>query len=422
MKKVIDAVESAVILGSDESEKLSTVMAKFEEKVNAELANQGVAANLFVGGSVGKGTCLPGIHDIDYFMRFDLNKYESVDISTVCEGVLSGVFEDVLRLKGSRDYYRVKIGEYEIEIIPVLYIKRINQAKNLTDQSPFHVNWIKKKVKVKKGLDVDMRLAKQFFRASRVYGAESWIGGFSGHVTEILVVHYGSFEKLLKAVLKWKDKTVIDVEKAYKGKDVLEILDGAKTAGPLVVIDPVDKDRNAAAALGSEKFMLLKEKVELFLKKPHKKFFDEVEITVEDIKKMGKRNLVLIWKAPPEDAKMDVSGAKMVKYIESIVRLFKENEFIVIDRGMYWNKYDDGLIWLIIDKKDLSKKQIIKGPQTFGMQNHILAFKKKYARRKNWREGYHYFAEIPRKYTKADQILRLIKKDEAFSALKLIVK
>ena len=420
MKKVIDAVESAIIMGSDESEQLSSVMSEFEEKVTSELSKQGVVANLFVGGSVGKGTCLPGIHDIDYFMRFDLKKYGDENISEVCEGVISSIFKDVLRLKGSRDYFRVKINDYEIEIIPVLYIKRINQAQNLTDQSPFHVNWIKKNVKAKKKLDFDMRLAKQFFRASGVYGAESWIGGFSGHVTEILVVHYGGFEKLLKAVLKWKDKTIIDVEKAYTGKDVLEILDDAKTVGPLVVVDPVDKDRNAAAALGLDKFELLQSKSEAFLKKPHKKFFDEIEITVDDIKKMGKRNRVLIWKAPPEDDKMDVSGAKMVKYAEHIARMFKNEEFIVLDSGMYWNKHDSGLVWVIVDKKALTKNQIIKGPQTFGMQNHILAFKKKYARRKNWREGYHYYAEIPRKYTKIDQILRLVKKGEEFSALKLL--
>lgn len=420
MKKVLDAVESAIIMDSDESDRLSAVMSEFEEKIGAELAKQGVVANLFVGGSVGKGTCLPGIHDIDYFMRFDLKKYGDENISEVCEGVLSGVFKDVLRLKGSRDYYRIKIDEFEIEIIPVLYIRRINQAKNLTDQSPFHVNWIKKRVKANKNLDFDMRLAKQFFRASGVYGAESWIGGFSGHVTEILVIHYGGFGKLLKAVLKWKDKTIIDVEKSYKGKDVLEILDSAKTVGPLIVIDPVDKDRNAAAALDLEKFELLQSKSEAFLKKPHKKFFDEIEITIEDIKKIGKRNRVLIWKAPPENEKMDVSGAKMVKYAEHIARMFKDEEFIVLDSGMYWNKHDDGLVWVIVDKKDLSKKQIIKGPQTFGMQNHIMAFKKKYARRKNWREGYHYYAEIPRKYTKIDQILRLVKKSEEFSALKLV--
>ena len=420
MKKAIDAVESAIIMDSEESEQLSGVMREFEEKVTAELAKQGVVANLFVGGSVGKGTCLPGIHDVDYFMRFDLKKYGEENISEVCESVLLGIFKDVLRLKGSRDYFRVKINDYEIEIIPVLYIKRINQAQNLTDQSPFHVNWIKKNVKARKNLNFDMRLAKQFFRASGVYGAESWIGGFSGHVTEILVVYYGGFEKLLKAVLKWKDKTIIDVEKAYEGMDVLDILDDAKIVGPLVVVDPVDKERNAAAALGLEKFELLQSKIESFLKKPHKKFFDEIEITVDDIKKMGKRNRVLIWKAPPEDEKMDVSGAKMVKYAEHISRMFKDEEFVVLDSGMYWNKHDDGLVWVIVDKKDLSKNQIIKGPQTFGMQNHIMAFKKKYARRKNWREGYHYYAEIPRKYTKIDQILRLVKKDEEFSTLKLL--
>jgi tRNA nucleotidyltransferase (CCA-adding enzyme) len=156
-----------------------------------------------------------------------------------------------------------------------------------------------------------------------------------------------------------------------------------------------------------------------FLKKPDKKYFEEVEISLSDVKKLGAKNKAFIWKAPPEDRKLDVSGAKMVKYIEKIVRFFEKNNFIVIDSGMYWNKRDDGLVWVFVDKKDLSKKQILKGPPTYGMQNHILAFKKKYARRKNWREGYNYYAEVPRKYTKAEQIIRLIKKDSEFSVLKL---
>jgi len=419
MKKVLDAVETAVTMDSDESERLSAVMLDFEEKIKAELANQKIDANLFVGGSVGKGTCLPGILDIDYFMRFNLKKYGDEDISVICESVLNVVFKEVLQLKGSRDYYRVNSGGFEIEIIPVLYIKSIGQAKNLTDQSPFHVNWVKRKVKGKKNLDFEMRLAKQFFRASDVYGAESWIGGFSGHVTEILVAHYGGFEKLLKAVVKWNEKTIIDVEKAYTGKKVLEILDSAKTQGPLIVIDPIDKNRNAAAALGTEKFNLLKEGAVEFLKKPNQKFFDEVEITLADVKKMSGKNKAFIWKAPPEDKKLDVSGAKMVKYLEKIERMFKKSEFIVVDSGMYWNKRNDGLVWVFIDKKDLSKRQLIKGPPTYSMQNHIMAFKKKYARQKNWREGYHYYAEITRKYTKAEQIVRLVKKNEEFSVLKL---
>ena len=52
-------------------------------------------------------------------------------------------------------------------------------------------------------------------------------------------------------------------------------------------------------------------------------------------------------------------------------KVFEKNNFIVIDSGMYWNKRDDGLVWVFVDKKDLSKKQILKGPPTYGMQNHI---------------------------------------------------
>ena len=53
MKKVIDAVESAIIMDSEESEQLSGVMREFEEKATAELAKQGVVANLFVGQQEG---------------------------------------------------------------------------------------------------------------------------------------------------------------------------------------------------------------------------------------------------------------------------------------------------------------------------------------------------------------------------------
>ena len=45
-------------------------------------------------------------------------------------------------------------------------------------------------------------------------------------------------------------------------------LNKSKQQGPLIVIDPVQKDRNAAAALNHEKFEIIKKTAKQFLKKP----------------------------------------------------------------------------------------------------------------------------------------------------------
>ena len=82
-------------------------------------------------------------------------------------------------------------------------------------------------------------------------------------------------------------------------------------------------------------------------------------------------------------------------------------------------KKNDGLIWFIMNPEELTKKHILKGPPTYESGINILNFKKKYARKKVWREGYNYFVEVSRKYVKSEQIVKLIKSDEGFSSLTL---
>jgi len=306
---------------------------------------------------------------------------------------------------------------FEIEVIPVLYITRPNQAKNITDHSPFHVNWSKRK---SKGLVEDVKISKQFFRGIGAYGAESWIGGFSGHVIEILTVNYGGFKKLLTAISKWEDTAFTDVEKYYSNeKDARSSISKSKQDSPLLVIDPIDKGRNAAAAVTKEKYDFLKINVEAFLKKPVLTAFDELIITDEDIKKLVKKNKLYLFSAKPESPKLDASGAKMLNYYKKISRMFTENNFELVDSGFFWDKKNDGLIWFILNPKELSKKHILKGPPTYESSLNVLKFKEKYKRKKVWREGYNYFVEVSRKYTKTAQIIRLVKSDEEFNSLTL---
>lgn len=413
MEKVLEKMKKRVALSQKEDSNIKSTIKDFKSKIEPILSEKKINANIFVGGSVGKGANLPGLHDIDIFVRFK----EDGELSETLQDVLDSCFKKVVRLNGSRDYFKVELNGFEVEVIPVLYITRPNQAKNITDHSPFHVNWSKRK---SKNLIEDVKLSKQFFRGIGAYGAESWIGGFSGHVIEILTVNYGGFKKLLAAISKWEATAFADVEKYYPNeKDARLSISKSKQESPLLVIDPVDKERNAAAAVTREKYDFLKAEVEIFLKKPVVTAFDETIITKDDIKKLVKKNKLYLFSAKPESPKLDASGAKMLNHYKKISRMFTENNFELIDSGFFWDKKNDGLIWFILNPKELSKKHILKGPPTYESSVNILKFKEKYKRKKVWREGYNYFVEVSRKYIKTDQIARLVKSDEEFNSLTL---
>ena len=413
MDKVLSKIKNQVTLSKEETSKIKDTIKEFKSKIEPVLKKSKIDANIFVGGSVGKSTNLPGLHDIDIFVRFK----KDGELSEIMQDLLNSCFSEVTRLKGSRDYFKIKLNDFEIEVIPVLYITRPNQAKNITDHSPFHVNWSKRN---SKDIIEDVKLAKQFFIGVGAYGAESWIGGFSGHVIEILTVNYGGFKKLMKGISNWGDETFVDVEKYYTNAgDAISSLDDAKLESPLLVIDPVDKERNAAAAVSKEKYEFLKKVATTFLKKPTLKHFEEKIITTEDIKKQVKKNKLFLFSAKPESHKHDAAGAKMLNHYKKIKRMFTEHNFEIIDSGFFWDKKNDGLIWFIMNPKELTKKHILKGPPTYESSINILNFKKKYARKKVWREGYNYFVEVSRKYVKSDQIVRLIKSEEEFSSMTL---
>ena len=395
MKQIIKEILPKINVSDEENNKIKKVISEINKKLKDNLSKYN--ANFFVGGSVGKGTNLPGTHDIDIFIRFK----EDGELSENLEKVLD-VFENVVRLKGSRDYFKIDYEGYEIEFIPVLYCKTISSAKNITDHSPFHVNWSKRKSK----MNDDVKLAKLFFNANGLYGAESWIGGFSGHAIEILTKHYGSFEKLIKNISKWGDEVIIDTEKLYKSElDIKYELNKSKL-NKLILIDPIDKERNAAAALSLEKYDIAKKVCNDFLEKPTKKYFEIKTIDVETLKKMSKKNKLFFYELEPEGDKQDVAGSKMLTRLKKIVKVVKDNEFEILDSGLYWNKKDKGLIWIIVPDKDLEKKKILTGPPTYGNTHDIMNFKSKH--RKVWREGYNYYTEVKRNYTKITTLMKKI--------------
>ncbi len=364
--------------------------------------NKGVKdAKAILGGSGAKGTWLKTF-DADIFVKFNYNKFKdrSDELSDILEKFLKKSFK-IRRLHGSRDYFQIKQGKFTFEVIPILDIKKAEQAKNITDVSPLHSNFILRH----KNLIDDMRLTKQFFKAAKVYGAESYIHGFSGYVCELLTIYYGSFINCIKALSKIKEKTVIDIKNYYKNKNVFLEINRSKLTSPLIVIDPTQKDRNAAAALDHEKLDILRYRAKEFLKKPSKEFFEIKVLTEQSIRKKFQKNSLIMLKAKPLNKKEDVAGAKMLKALHFIEKKLISNNFKVIESDMLWHVKANSLFYYVLENIKLPKTIEPPGPP-LQVKYHVALFKK--AHKKTFIKNKKIFAIEKRKFTNPRDLVKNI--------------
>ncbi len=358
-----------------EQERCTQAITRFLKELNSAL----LQAKAILGGSSAKETWLAGNHDIDIYVLFDYSKFapKTTELSEYLKAALQKAFpkHPITRLHGSRDYFQLVYEHLHFEVVPILRITNAEQALNITDVSPLHAQWVNVQAK---DLKEDILLAKQFCKANRCYGAESYIGGFSGYVLEILVTYYGSFEKMLKASQNWKLKEVIDVAKHYPKKNALFELNQSKLQSPLIVIDPVDKNRNAAAALNPEKWNLFKQKAAAYVVAPNPSYFvlrvmDQASLVQEAARLQG--TPILLEVSVPE-GKEDVVGVKLVKAFEYIRERLRA--FMVLDAGVEWDKHSQALFYFIVSKKELPNMTIHAGPP-LTMKDHVAEFKKKYS-------------------------------------------
>ena len=362
--------------------------------------------NAILGGSGAKGTWLKTF-DADIFVLFDYNKFKdkSDKLSDILEKVLKKKFNNVIRLHGSRDYFQINQGNFTFEIVPILKIQKAEQAKNITDVSPLHSKWVAKHKK----LINEIRLTKQFCQAQNVYGAESYIRGFSGYVCEILTVYYGSFLNLIKSATKWNNKVVIDVEKYFRGKDVFKLVNTSKLASPLIVIDPVQKDRNAAAALNDEKFEAFKKVAREFLKNPLKEFFIKKDLKSIFLEKKSRNNKLIIVKVKPLSGKIDVIGGKLLKIYEFFKKEFQSHNFEILLTDWEWDKKNEAMFYFLFDKKSLPKNIEVEGPP-LKIKEHFENFKKIH-KKTLFKQG-RIFALEKRKYLVPEELLKNIIKNQ----------
>tara|TARA_Y100000310_G_C20694469_1_gene824533 strand:+ start:2451 stop:3626 length:1176 start_codon:yes stop_codon:yes gene_type:complete len=357
------------------------------KKLKEFLKKLKIDAKPILGGSYAKGTWLRGNYDIDIFIKFKENK----DLSNRLEKALKPF--KYKRIHGSRDYFQLNYKGLDIELIPVLDIKKASEAKNVTDVSPLHLEFITKHAN--KQIQQEIRLAKQFFKANKLYGAETHIQGFSGHVVELLIIHYKSLKKLLNSAKNWEEKVIIDPARHYKNKrSILLSLNKSKKESPIILIDPAQPDRNASAALSTKKFNEL-----INLANTNKLSFKEEEFNIKKLKGYH------ILKITPLKGKTDVVGSKIVKVLNFLNKECNKEGFHIKEEGWHWNK--EAYLYFKT-KNTIPKIKTHKGPQTT-KKEHLEIFKKKHKQTYISKGRIH--TKLERKHTKAESFLKELIKD-----------
>lgn len=357
-----------------------------------------IDADCVVGGSFAKGTHLRGDHDVDLFVRFDKDTYKTSALADHLENALPFEAE---RVHGSRDYFHAHRYKLDFEIVPVLAVDNHAEAKNVTDMSPLHVHY------VKQHLDDDMadeiRLAKQFCKANKVYGAESYIRGFSGHVIDLLIIYYGNFKNLLNAATNWGKRVVIDQESHWSNP--LRQLNDSKLESPLVLIDPLQPERNAAAALSRDKFHVFKARARDFLNNPDTTYFKITHFDADKLEDKASDDHLIFFEMAPYKNKDDVMGAKLRQAFDYIHRKVEDRQWPIIEAD--WEFLPDeqlGRFYFILDndRRDYIERE---GPRVTDEDN-VKRFTDKHA--DTHIKGGRIYAHIDRRHTTPRELIEHI--------------
>ena len=104
----------------------------------------------------------------------------------------------------------LKIGGFEVDLVPCYALPDASRIRSAVDRTPFHTRFVLSSLDdVKRG---QVLLLKQFMKGIGVYGAEAKVQGFSGYLTELLIIKYGDLLNVLRAASGWRPGTVMDMD------------------------------------------------------------------------------------------------------------------------------------------------------------------------------------------------------------------
>ncbi|MEN6609917.1 MAG: CCA tRNA nucleotidyltransferase [Methanoregulaceae archaeon] len=340
------------------------------DRLIAAVNASGIAQGMLVG-SIARGTWIRGDLDLDVFLLFPPDTAREVleKRGTALGREIAAGFGGTAQEKyAEHPYINASIEGVDVDLVPCYHIADAAHIQSAVDRTPFHTRFLLGRID---GFTDDVLLFKQFAKACGVYGSDHMTEGFSGYLCELLVIRYGGFRPLLTAAASWRPGTHIDIVN-HAGK---------KFDDPLVVIDPVDPNRNVAASLSLSRMYEFVEVARGYLKDPHEGYFTYPEqhaLNRGDVAQIlsarGTRLIAVTFRTPPYIE--DVVVPQLRKSTDAIRELAERNGFIINRTGCCMGKETSILLFeFLVSELPPVKRHM--GPPLWNPEN-AEKFAKKY--------------------------------------------
>ncbi len=266
IEKVKRKVLKKIRPGTEEKDKVKKTSSNIVNLLKESLRKNAISAEVHVMGSVAKGTYLKNNTDIDVFLLFD-KSFDRTSFEKTVMQLCETAFPKVKKIVSYAEHPYVRMLDYSgyaVDIVPAYKLRSVTDMKSSVDRTQFHTEFVRKTLKPWQ-ID-EVLLLKQFLKSHDLYGAESKVQGFSGYITELLIIKYGSFERVLEHFASFP-------------KERLALSNEGDLASPkfdrdaFVFLDPVDPERNAGAAVAEDSLWKISWYAKHFLRKPDEKAF-----------------------------------------------------------------------------------------------------------------------------------------------------
>jgi len=396
--------------------KVQQLLEKFTARARDQAEARGLQARVEVEGSIAKDTWISTDRDLDVFLIFpsgtdgEMVKGEGLELAKASAGPKWSLGY------AEHPYVEADIDGFTLDIVPSLEMREGEKPTTSVDRTPLHTRFVGERLDARGRTEV--RVLKQFLKGVGVYGAELKVGGFSGYIAELLAIRFGAFAEVIKAAAGWRERTCIDIAGHYSGQNPEEVFEGN-----LIIVDPVDMSRNAAAAVSTQSYFTFIAAARHFLEKPSLRFFyptrSEVkpEMILETLASKGTHLVAVVTSCPHVPS--DILWGEAYRSTRRIAAVLEGEGFQVNDSAT-WSDERELLVFLFeLQELEISAGRLHLGPMVT-LTEEADNFLEKYRSRRGvlagpYIRGERWAVELRREHDSASSLLSAKLKGVRFS-------
>jgi len=365
LEEVIERARRIVRPTKLEERRLKRIVEAALSAAREEISGVAGALDVSLEGSAAKNTWIRGRAEADIFIHFDPKvSREELEklIVEIGSRLIRSLGGEPMIMYADHPYVEGVVDGVTVDIVACYRVEPPNWI-SATDRTPYHTRYVLSRLKP--GQEEEVRLLKGFMRACGVYGAEIRVEGFSGYLTELLTIYYGDFINAIREMAEWKPPITIDLEGYYESRErILE----AFPESPLIVVDPVDRSRNVAAAVSLTRLSELILAAKLFLKKPSMRFFkqfDRVPGTRELRALLKDRSILYMYFRLVDRKPRDALWGELKRSEQGVRRCLENLGFTVYRSGSWTDEKKECVLIFELDKIELPRYHLHKGPPVY---------------------------------------------------------